>query len=73
MAKHAGETGTLYGSVTKADIAELLAAKGYEVDRKKLGQDEPIKAVGSYEIPIKLHARVTATVKLEVTAEEAAD
>lgn len=66
----AGETGTLYGSVTNGDVAGLLADKGVEVDRRQMVFD-PIKAVGSYEIPVKLHRKVSATARLEVVAEEA--
>ena len=65
----AGETGTLYGSVTKAHIVELLAAKGIIVDRKRLGRDEPIKSVGTYPISVKLHSKVSATFKLIVEPE----
>ncbi len=69
----AGETGTLYGSVTNAEVAELLAGKGIEVPRRSIVIDEPIKAVGSYEIPVKIHRNVTGRIKLEVVAEETAD
>lgn len=71
--KKAGEAGTLYGSVTNAEIAEMLAAKGVEMERKRILLDEPIKAVGSYEIRIKVHPKVEGLVKLEVVAEEEAD
>ena len=70
VSKKAGESGTLYGSVTKAEIAELLAGQGIELDRRKIVVDEAIKAVGSYEIPIKLHHQVTARLKLRVVPEE---
>ena len=71
--KKAGEAGTLYGSVTNTEVAELLTAKGFELDRKRILLSEPIKAVGSYEIKIKIHPKVEARIKLEVVAEEAAD
>ncbi|NLY93344.1 MAG: 50S ribosomal protein L9 [Myxococcales bacterium] len=65
--KQAGEDGKLFGSVTAADIAEGLAHKGVEIDRKALQMpDQPIKVVGSYEIPVKLAHGVTATLKVEV-------
>ena len=64
-----GETEALYGSVTSGDIAEALAAKGFEVDRRKLQLAEPIKRIGEFEIPVKLHREVTAKVKLKVVAE----
>jgi large subunit ribosomal protein L9 len=71
--KKAGDAGTLYGSVTNAEIAEMLATKGIELDRKRILLDEPIKAVGSYEIRIKVHPKVEGQIKLEVVAEEEAD
>lgn len=67
--KKAGETGTLYGSVTNAEIAEALAAKGLEVDRRRIVLAAPIKAVGSYEIPIKVYRKVTGNIRLEVVGE----
>jgi len=72
VAKKAGEEGTLYGSVTMTEIAELLAAKGIEVDRRRLVVREPIKRLGAHEISIKLHRQVTGTIKLEVVNERAA-
>jgi large subunit ribosomal protein L9 len=71
LARKVGETEALYGSVTSADIAEALAAKGFEVDRRKLQLHEPIKALGEYDVPIKLQREVTATVKVKVVAEGA--
>jgi large subunit ribosomal protein L9 len=68
--KKAGEAGTLYGSVTSAEIAEMLRERGVEVDRKKIVLDEPIKALGSYEITIKVFRKVDAKIALEVLAEE---
>jgi len=70
----AGEEDKLFGSVTTKDIAEAIAEKGVEVDRRKILLDEPIKRLGSYEVPIKIHQDVTANVKVEVrqsTTEEA--
>jgi large subunit ribosomal protein L9 len=67
IAKEAGEEGKLYGSVTAADVAEGLARKGYEVDKKKLVMpEEAIKEVGSYEVGIRLLQGVVAKVKVEV-------
>jgi len=62
----AGEDGTLFGSITSADIAELLAKKGLETDRKKIVLDEAIKTVGDHEVKIKFHAGVEATVLVQV-------
>lgn len=70
IAKKAGESGTLYGSVTSAEIAELLAAKGIEVDRRRIVLDEPIKSVGAHEVTVKLHREVAGQVKLEVVSEQ---
>jgi len=69
ITRRVGETEALYGSVTSADIAEALAAKGFEIDRRKLGLDEPIKRVGDVDIPIKLQRDVTATIKVHVVPE----
>jgi large subunit ribosomal protein L9 len=66
FARKAGENDQLFGSVTSADIAEALAAKGYNVDKRKISLAEPIKVVGDYEIPVKLHREVTGSVKLTV-------
>jgi large subunit ribosomal protein L9 len=71
IARKVGETDALYGSVTTSDVAEALAAKGFEVDRRKLQLAEPIKRLGDYEVPVKLHREVTAAVKVKVTAEGA--
>ena len=67
-----GETEALYGSVTSADIAEALAAKGFDIDRRKLQLADPIKKIGDVDVPVKLHRDVTATVKVKVVAEGAA-
>ena len=69
IARKVGETEALYGSVTSADIAEALAGKGFEIDRRKLHLPEPLKKIGEVDVPIKLHREVTATVKVKVVAE----
>ncbi len=61
-----GEEEKLYGSVTSMDIARAIEEKGYQVDRKKIVLPEPIKALGDYEIPVKLSPDVTASVKVKV-------
>jgi large subunit ribosomal protein L9 len=66
-----GETEALYGSVTTADIAEALHAKGLDVDKRKVGLHEPIKKLGEYDVPVRLHRDVTAHVKVRVVAEGA--
>ncbi|RUM91354.1 MAG: 50S ribosomal protein L9 [Thermodesulfatator sp.] len=65
-----GEEEKLYGSVTNLDIAKAIEEKGYEIDRKKIVLEEPIKALGEYEIPVKLSPDVTGTVKIKVVAAE---
>lgn len=66
VAKEAGEEGKLFGSVTAADVAEGLARKGYEIDKKKLVVPDQIKEVGTYEVFVKLQQGVQAKLKLEV-------
>ena len=70
FARKVGDHGLLYGSVTSMDIAEGLAAKGYEIDRKRIQLKDPIKEVGEYEVPIKLHRDVTADLKVVVRKDE---
>ncbi len=69
IARKVGETDALYGSVTTSDIAEALRTKGFDIDRRKVGLQEPIKKLGAFEIPVKLQREVIATVKLSVVAE----
>jgi len=71
IARKVGETDVLYGSVTTADIAQALAAKGFEVDRRKLQLAEPIKKLGEVNVPVKLHRDVVVPVKVKVVAEGA--
>jgi len=68
IAHRAGDDGKLFGSVTSKDIEAAAKAAGVEVDRKKMQLAEPIKATGSFQIPVKLLSDVTATLKVEVTA-----
>lgn len=70
LTRKAGENDQLFGSVTSADISEALAAQGHNVEKRKIVLDEPIKLVGEFEIPLRLHREVTATVKLAVKKEE---
>jgi large subunit ribosomal protein L9 len=65
-AVQAGEDDKLFGSVTAADISELLAAQGVKLDKRKLILDQPIKMLGVYNIPVKLHPEVEANIKLWV-------
>jgi large subunit ribosomal protein L9 len=66
IARPVGEEDRLFGSVTSKDIHAALVAKGIELDRKKMHLAEPIKALGTFEIPVKLIADVTATLKVAV-------
>jgi large subunit ribosomal protein L9 len=68
--RRVGETEALYGSVTTADIAEALAAKGLEIDKRKIQLDEPIKAIGEFAVPVRLHRDVTAQLKVHVVKQE---
>jgi large subunit ribosomal protein L9 len=71
FAAKAGESGRLYGSITKADIAEQLAEKiGMDVDRRKIVLDEPIKELGTSTVEVQLHSTVSTTVKVIVEAQE---
>jgi large subunit ribosomal protein L9 len=65
-----GEEGKLFGSVTAAQVAELIEAKGYPIDRRKIQLEEPIKEVGEHVVPIRLHKDVVANVKVRVAAAE---
>jgi large subunit ribosomal protein L9 len=70
LARKAGENDQLFGSVTSADIAEALQSQGYTVDKRKIALADPIKLIGEYEIPVKLHREITANVKLLVRKED---
>lgn len=66
MARRVGEHETLYGSVTSADIAEDLAGKGFEIDKRKIQLAEPLKHVGEFTVPLRLHADVVAQLHVKV-------
>ena len=70
VARKSGENDQLFGSVTSADVAEALAAKGFTIDKRKIQLADPIKLIGEFDIPIKLHREIVATVKLAVKKEE---
>jgi large subunit ribosomal protein L9 len=71
IARKVGETQALYGSVTSADIADALAAKGFDIDRRSVQLPDPIKKLGDFDVPVKLQRDVVATVKVKVAAEGA--
>jgi len=64
-----GENDQLFGSVTSKDVADALAAKGFTIDRRKIQLDEPIKSLGEFKVPVKLHKDVTAEVTVVVAKE----
>ena len=66
----AGEQDQLFGSVTTMDIAAALEAKGFNIDRRTIELEEPIKTIGEYSVPVRLHHQVAAAVKVNVTREE---
>ena len=66
LARRVGEHDALYGSVTATDIAEALAEKQFDVDKRKIVLHEPLKAIGEFDVPVKIHRDVTATVKVKV-------
>lgn len=70
--RRVGENDHLFGSVTSADIAQGLAAQGFNVDRRKVQLEEPLKSTGEFHVPVKLHREVTAHIAVTVKGEEAA-
>ena len=71
--RKAGETGTLFGSVTSMDVAEALKAQGYDIDRRKIVLKDTIKETGEYTVSVKLHREVAIEIPLTVTAEGATE
>lgn len=69
LSRKAGDNNQLFGSVTSGDIADALKAQGYEIDKRKIQLNDPIKLVGEYPITLKLYRDVTATVTLSVDRE----
>ena len=70
IAQKAGENDQLFGSVTAKDVVDALAAKNFTVDRRKVQLDEPIKQLGEYKVPVRLHREVTAEITVTVVKEE---
>ena len=68
--KKTGDNGKTFGAVTTQDISESLRSHGVELDRRKLQLKEPIKSLGDFEVPVKLHPEVTVVVKIKVVQEE---
>ncbi|MDR1577747.1 MAG: 50S ribosomal protein L9 [Deltaproteobacteria bacterium] len=69
LARKSGEKGKLYGAVTAQDLVEAAEAKGLTLDRKKLRLSEPIKSLGDFEVPIRLHPEVLANLRVRVVRE----
>ena len=67
--RKAGEQGALYGSVTSMDLAEELKERGYEIDRHRIHLREPLKRLGEYSVPVRLHREVTIELKVKVSPE----
>jgi len=70
IAQKAGENDQLFGSVTAKDVADALAQKNFTIDRRKVHLDEPIKQLGEFKVPVRLHRDVTAEVTVQVVKEE---
>jgi len=71
--RKSGEHDQLFGSVTSADIARELEHKGFNIDRRKIHLDEPLKHVGEFKVPVKLHKDVTVNVGVVINKEEVAE
>jgi len=71
--KRAGEHDQLFGSVTSSDIAEAVAKKGINLDRRQIQLHDPLKTLGEFTIPVKLHKEVTAHLKVVIEKEAAAE
>jgi large subunit ribosomal protein L9 len=69
ISQKSGENDQLFGSVTSKDIAEALEKQGYTVERRKIVLDEPIKSLGEFKVPLRLHPQVTAEITLNVVKE----
>ena len=69
FARKSGEHGALYGSVTSMDITEALQERGYEVERHRIHLREPIKRIGDFSVPVRLHRAVTIDLQVKVTPE----
>lgn len=70
ISQKAGENDQLFGSVTSKDIAEALEQQGYTIERRKIALEEPIKTLGEFKVPIRLHREVTVEIAVHVVKEE---
>ena len=71
--RKSGENDQLFGSVTSSDIAEALEKKSFHIDRRKIQLHEPLKSVGEFDIPVKLHKDVTTHLKVVIQKEAAVE
>ena len=71
--RKAGEGGSLYGSVTALDIADFLITHKIDIDKRKIQLEEPIKSIGEFQVPVRLHREVTVPIKVIVEAEAEAE
>lgn len=69
QARQASDEGRLFGSIGKADLAAFLSQQGVEVERRRITLDEPIKSLGEFSVPVRLHGDVTAQLRVSVTRE----
>lgn len=69
ITQKAGENDQLFGSVTSKDIADALEKQGYTIERRKIALEEPIKTLGEFKVPLKLHREVTAEITVNVVKE----
>jgi len=69
QSRQASDEARLFGSVGRADVAEFLSQNGLEIERRRIGLEEPIKTLGEFSVPIRLHPEVTAQLKVSVTRE----
>ena len=67
--RKAGEQGALYGSVTSMDVAEALRERGYEIERHRIHLREPLKRLGEYTVPVRLHREVSIDLQVKVSPE----
>ena len=69
IARRVGENNTMYGSVTSADIANALTARGFEIEKRKIALPDAIKSLGEHTVPVKIHRDLNAEVKVKVVPE----
>jgi large subunit ribosomal protein L9 len=71
IARRVGENDVMYGSVTSADVAHALQAKGFDIDKRRVVLADPLKALGEFPVAVKIHRDVPAEVKVKIVAEQA--